>query len=130
MKVCPKCSQSFADGFTYCPKDAARLEKYDLRARIRRDDEFHFLIESESLMTRLKRELANAFGELKVNPRAFLRGLLRGEGTTRQRKRLLRAGFASGLLVYASVFVAVSLIGILKLLTSKSDVIAISDTYP
>src|SRR5262245_28224417 len=130
MKVCPKCSQSFADGFTYCPKDAARLEKYDLRARIRRDDEFHFLIESESLMTRLKRELANAFGELKVNPRVFLRGLLRGEGTTRQRKRLLRAGFASGLLVYASVFVAVSLIGVLKLSTYKSDVIAISDTYP
>ena len=50
MKVCPKCSQSFADGFTYCPKDAARLQKYDLRARIRRDDEFHFLIESESLI--------------------------------------------------------------------------------
>jgi TonB family protein len=56
--------------------------------------------------------------------------LLRGEGTTRQRKRLLRAGFASGLLVYASVFVAVSLIGIFKLSTSKSDVTAISDAYP
>src|SRR5262245_60906617 len=130
MKVCPKCGQSFADGFTYCPKDAARLEKYDLRARIRRDDEFHFLIESESLIARLKRELAGAFGELKVNPRAFLSGLLRGEGTTRQRKRLLRAGFASGLLVYASVFVAVSLIGIFKLSTSKSNVTAISDDYP
>ena len=35
MKVCPKCGQSFADGFTYCPKDTARLAKYDLRARIR-----------------------------------------------------------------------------------------------
>jgi TonB family protein len=130
MKVCPKCGQSFADGFTYCPKDAARLEKYDLRARIRRDDEFHFLIESESLITRLKRELANAFGELRVNPRAFLRGLMRGEGTTRQRKKLLRAGFASGLLVYASVFLAVSLIGLLNLSTSKSNVIAIVDSDP
>src|SRR5262245_43335409 len=130
MKVCPKCGQSFADGFTYCPKDAARLEKYDLRARIRRDDEFHFLIESESLIARLKRELAGAFGELKVNPRAFLRGLLRGEGTTRQRKRLLHAGFASGLLVYASIFVAVSLIGILQLSTSKSGVKALPDPVP
>src|SRR5262245_12494965 len=130
MKVCPKCGQSFADGFTYCPKDAARLEKYDLRARIRRDDEFHFLIESESLIARLKRELAGAFGELKVNPRAFLRGLLRGEGTTRQRKRLLGAGFASGLLVYASVFVAVSLIGIFNLSTSKSGVAALPDPVP
>jgi TonB family protein len=56
--------------------------------------------------------------------------LLRGEGTTRQRKRLLRAGFASGLLVYASVFVAASLIGLLKLSTSKSGVVAICDSYP
>jgi TonB family protein len=130
MKLCPKCGQSFAEGFVYCPKDAARLEKYDLRARIRRDDELHFLIESESLTTRLKRELAVAFGELKVNPRAFLRGLLRGEGNTRQRKTLLGAGFASGLLVYASVFVAVTLIGLLNLSMPESGVVAISDPYP
>ena len=130
MKVCPKCGQSFADGFTYCPKDAARLQKYDLRARIRRDDEFHFLIESESLIARLKRELASAFGEFRVNPRAFLRGLLRGEGNTRQRKRLLSAGFASGLLVYASVFVAVSLIGLLNISMPETGVVALSDPYP
>jgi len=130
MKICPKCGQSFADGFAYCPKDAARLKKYDLRARIRRDDEFHFLIESESLITRLKREFAGAFGEFRVNPRAFLRGLLRGEGNTRQRKRLLGAGFASGLLVYASVFVAVSLVGLLNLSMPESGAIAISDPYP
>src|SRR5215510_13369017 len=130
MKVCPKCGQSFADGFTYCPKDAARLQKYDLRARIRRDDEFHFLIESESLIARLKRELAGAFGEFRVNPRAFLRGLLRGEGNTRQRKTLLGAGFASGLLVYASVFVAVTLIGLLNLSMHDSDVAALPDPAP
>jgi TonB family protein len=114
----------------YCPKDAARLEKYDLRARIRRDDEFHFLIESESLIARLKRELAVAFGELRVDPRAFLRGLLRGEGNTRQRKRLLGAGFASGLLVYATVFVAVTLFGLLNLSMPDSGVVAISDPEP
>src|SRR6266545_3724317 len=130
MKVCPKCGQSFADGFTYCPKDAARLQKYDLRARIRRDDEFHFLIESESLIARLKRELAGAFGEFRVNPRAFLRGLMRGEGITRQRKRLLGAGFASGLLVYASVFVVVSLVSLLNLSMPESGVVAISDPAP
>jgi TonB family protein len=130
MKLCPKCGQSFAEGFTYCPKDAAQLEKYDLRARIRRGDDFHFLIESESLITRLKREMASALGELRTNPRAFLRGLLRGEGTTRQRKKLLRAGFASGLLVYASIFVAVSLIGLIKLSMSKSNVTAVEDPFP
>jgi len=107
MKVCPKCSQSFADGFTYCPKDAARLEKYDLRARMQRPevkDEFNFLLESEPLIGRLKRELRSALNELRINPRAFLKGLLRGEGNTRQRKRLLQAGLAMGLIVYASVF--------------------------
>jgi TonB family protein len=130
MKVCPKCGQSFAEGFMYCPKDAARLEKYDLRARIRRDDEFHFLIESESLISRLKRELAVAFGEFRVNPRAFLRGLLRGEGNTRQRKRMLGAGFASGLIVYATVFVVVTVVSLLNISMPESGVIAIADPYP
>ena len=130
MKVCPKCSQSFADGFTFCPKDAARLDKYDLRARVQREDEFHFLLEPESLLSRLKRELMNASGEMRADPRAFLRGLLRGEGTTRQRKRLLQAGLASGLIVYASVFMAVTLIGLLHLSTSEPRVVAISDPFP
>jgi TonB family protein len=130
MKLCPKCGQSFADGFLFCPKDAARLEKYDLRARIRRDDELHFLIESESLIARLKRELAGALDEFRVNPRAFLRGLLRGEGNTRQRKRLLGAGFASGLLVYASVIVAVMLIGLLNISMPEPGAIAVADPYP
>ncbi len=60
MKVCPKCARSFADGFAYCPQDATLLERYDLRARVNSEDEFHFLLESESLLSRLKRELVNA----------------------------------------------------------------------
>lgn len=114
MKVCPKCGQSFADGFTYCPKDASQLERYDLRARMSRQDEFHFLLESESLIVRLKRELAGAIDELRLNPRAFLKGLLRGEGSTRQRKRLLQAGVATAALAYASVMLAVFIIGMFK----------------
>src|SRR5262245_7454043 len=130
MKLCPRCSQSFADGFTFCPKDAARLEKYDLRARVQREDEFNFLLEPEPLLRRLKRELVSAFGELRGNPRGFLRGLLRGEGTTRQRKRLLGAGLVSGLIVYVSVFMAVSLIGLLHLSTSEPPVVALIDPEP
>ncbi len=130
MKVCPKCSQSFADGFTFCPKDAERLEKYDLRSRVRREEEFNFLLQSESLLSRLKREVVSAFGEFRANPRAFLRGLLRGEGTTRGRKRLLQAGLASGLIAYASVFMVVTLIGLLKLTMSESSVVAIADPDP
>ncbi len=114
MKVCPKCGQSFADGFTYCPKDAARLERYDLRARVRQQDEFHFLLESESFLSRLKRELAGAVGELIANPRAFLKGLLRGEGSTRQRKRLLQAGLATAVIAYTAVMLVTLLTGMFK----------------
>src|SRR5262249_15189743 len=39
-------------------------------------------------------------------------------------------GFASGLLVYATIIVGVSLIGILKLSMSKSDVTALEDPAP
>jgi protein TonB len=42
----------------------------------------------------------------------------------------LGAGFASGLLVYASVFVAISLIGIIKLSMSDPEVNALEDPYP
>jgi TonB family protein len=127
MKVCPKCGQSFADGFTYCPKDASQLERYDLRARMSRQDEFHFLFESEPLIVRLKRELAGAIDELRLNPRAFLSGLLRGEGSTRQRKRLLQAGVATAVIAYASVTLAVFVIGLFK---SDRLVDAAVDEYP
>jgi TonB family protein len=114
MKVCPKCARSLADGFTYCPNDATLLERYDLRARVHADDEFHFLLESESLLTSLERELVNAADEMKANPRGFLRGLLRGEGSTRQRKRLLQAGFAAALIAYASIVTAALLVGLFR----------------
>jgi hypothetical protein len=54
MKICPKCAQSFADGFKYCPKDASELERYDLRSRMLIQDEFQFLLKTESLASRLK----------------------------------------------------------------------------
>jgi TonB family protein len=42
----------------------------------------------------------------------------------------LGAGFASGLLVYASVFVVVSLVSLLNISMPESGVVAISDPYP
>jgi len=130
MKVCPKCGQSFADGFTYCPKDAAPLEKYDLRARMHQPDELRFLLESESLLARLKRELGTAIDELKRNPRGFLKGLLRGEGSTRNRKRLLQAGIATAVIAYTSVFMTALLIGLIKLPASDQGVTAAPDPEP
>lgn len=91
-----------------------RSGRYDLRARVRQQDEFHFLLESESLLSRLKRELAGAIGELMANPRAFLKGLLRGEGSTRQRKRLLQAGLATAVIAYTAVMLVTLLTGMFK----------------
>ncbi len=130
MKICPKCARSFADGFTYCPKDATMLERYDLRARVSPEEEFHFLLEPESLLTRLKRELTSAVEELRGNPRGFLRGLLRGEGSTRYRKKLLQAGLATAAIAYASVFIAVLLFGLLKLSISEQRVGALPESDP
>ena len=101
MKVCPKCARSFAEGFQFCPQDAAELVRYDLRASLHAQNEFRFLIQHESLLTRLRRELAEAIFEFKHNPRSYLAGLLRGEGNTRRRKRLLQTGIASALIVYS-----------------------------
>lgn len=116
MKVCPKCARSFAEGFQFCPQDAAELVKYDLRARLQAQDEFQFLIQHESLLTRLRRELSEAVFEFKHNPRSYLAGLLRGEGTTRRRKRLLQTGIASAVIVYG----AVMLVGVITgLFTSR-----------
>lgn len=112
MKVCPKCARSFADGFQFCPQDAVELVKYDLRARLRARDEFRFLIQHESLLSRLRRELAEAAFEFKNNPRSYLASLLRGEGNSRRRKRLLQTGIASAVMVYGAMMLAGVIIGL------------------
>ncbi|MGE0884546.1 MAG: energy transducer TonB [Blastocatellales bacterium] len=112
MKVCPKCARSFAEGFQYCPQDANELVKYDLRVHLNRQSEFQFLLPSETLLVRLRRELSSALIEFKHNPRIFLAGLLRGEKSSRRRKRLLQAGVASAVIVYGAVMTAGLLIGL------------------
>ena len=112
MKVCPKCARSFAEGFQFCPQDAAELVRYDLRARLQSQDEFQFLIQHESLLTRLRRELSEAFFEFKHNPRSYLTGLLRGEGNSRRRKRLLQTGIASAVIVYGAMMLVGVIVGL------------------
>ena len=111
MKVCPKCARSFAEGFQFCPQDAAELVKYDLRARLNQN-EFHFLLEAESFPRRLRREFADAVYEFKHNPKSFAAGLLRGEGSSRRRKQMLQAGVASAVIAYSTVMMAGILIGL------------------
>ncbi|MGH9842619.1 MAG: energy transducer TonB [Blastocatellia bacterium] len=112
MKICPKCARSFADGFTYCPNDAAALDKYDLRAHLHSKPELQFLLKHESLAARLRRELRSAMEELRRNPRGYLTSLLRGEGSPRRRKRLLQAGAATAVISYASIAILAMLISL------------------
>lgn len=114
MKVCPKCAQSFAEGFRYCPKDAAALVRYDLRARVQAPDELQLLLPPSSLLTRLRIEVTTAWRELRRDPRNFSRGLLRGEGSSHRRKRLLQAGLATAVIAYATVFMALVLVQVFK----------------
>ncbi len=112
MKVCPKCARSFAEAMRYCPQDATELVKYDLRADLSRLGEFRFLIPAESLLARLRRECSEAFYEFKHNPKSFLAGLLRGEGSSQRRKQMLQAGVATAVLAYSAIMMTGILIGL------------------
>jgi TonB family protein len=114
MKVCPKCAQSFADGFKYCPRDATELVKFDLRAQIHAHSELQFLVKNRSLFARLRDEIADAIDEMKRNPLKYIISLLRGEGSSRRRRKLLQAGVATALITYSSIILIVLLIGLLK----------------
>lgn len=112
MKVCPKCARSFAEGFQFCPQDATKLVKYDLRADLKAQDEFQFLLQEDTLLTRLRRELSAAAFEFKHNPRNFFTGLFHGEGSPRRRKRLLQTGVASAVIVYTAIMMTGLLLGL------------------
>jgi TonB family protein len=114
MKICPKCARSFADGFKYCPRDATELVKYDLRAQIHARSEFQFLLKNRSLFARLRDEIADAMSEMKRNPLKYIISLLRGDGSSRRRRKLLQAGVATALITYSSIVLIVVLPDLLK----------------
>lgn len=114
MKVCPKCARSFAEAMRFCPQDATELVKYDLRADLNRLGEFRFLVPTESLLARLRRECAEAIYDFKHNPKSFLAGLLRGEGSSRRRKQMLQAGVATAVMAYSAIIMTGVLIGLFK----------------
>jgi TonB family protein len=114
MKICPKCAQSFADGFKYCPRDATELTKYDLRAQIHSQSGLQFLVKNKSLWSRLRDEIADAVREIKRNPHKYLSSLLRGEGSSRRRRMMLQAGVATAVITYTSLVLLVILVGLWK----------------
>ena len=112
MKVCPTCQASFseeAEGYVYCPHDHMQLEQYDLRAALRRrrqqefKGELNLLLPTLSFGQRMQREVAFALRELRRHPVLFVRELLRGEGTTRQRIYLLQSGAAAAVMAYTLI---------------------------
>ena len=130
MKICPKCAQSFADGFKYCPRDATELVKYDLRTRIHTRDDFQFLLKNESLVKRLRREVAEAIDQLKRHPSRYLITLLQGEGTNYRRRRLLQAGMATAVIFYTSILLAVLLVGLFNSPFSSEEAVAAPTSEP
>lgn len=127
MKICPKCARSFADGFTYCPKDASQLQKYDLRANLHAREELQFLLEPEPFLRRLRREVSAAAADFLHNPNAFIRGIIHGEGSSRRRRNLLNAGFATGVIAYAGIGFVTVLIGFYTVPFSSKKVTAVKE---
>ena len=126
MKVCPLCQASFVEGYVYCPHDETQLQAYDLRAALRRrqQNELHLLLPTMSFGQRLQRELLFAAKELQRHPWLFLKALLRGEGSTRQRFYLLQSGAAAAVMAYTLVIVSLILWGVAYGIPSQQVVIA------
>lgn len=109
MKICPKCTRSYAEGFDFCPNDRTELITYDLRSDLRKQNDLQFILPTTSLHERLKKELRDAWQELRHNPANYIRETFKGEKNTKRRKKLIQTGLATGVIVYASIFVGVML---------------------
>lgn len=72
------------------------------------------LLSDEPIYTRVGRELKLAAADFRRDPRAFVVSLLKGEGSTQLRQRLLQAGIATALIAYAFIFTSFLLGGLLR----------------
>lgn len=66
--------------------------------------DFKFLLKDESLLSRISREIANAFNDFRRNPRVFMTEFVRGEGTNRFRRNALLAGSELALTGLATLY--------------------------
>lgn len=72
--------------------------------------DFTFLLNEESLVSRLGRELSLAFQDFKRDPGSFMRELVRGEGKNRFRRDALLAGTELALVGYVTFYLAAQII--------------------
>jgi TonB family protein len=66
--------------------------------------DFKFLLQEESLSTRVTREFGNALAEFRRNPKQFVVELVRGEGSNLQRRNALLAGSEMALVGYVTIY--------------------------
>lgn len=66
--------------------------------------DFQFLLQEESLSTRVARELGAAWAEFRRNPKQFVVDFARGEGSNRYRRNALIAGSEMALVGYATLY--------------------------
>lgn len=102
--------------------------------RVRPGDtgEFQFLLADESFLSRIKREVVTAGRDFGRNPRGFIAETFRGEGSTHRRRRMLQAGVALAVIVYAGFFTTLLLIALIgkkgALLVSVVDYVSTAVT--
>lgn len=76
--------------------------------------DFEFLLKDEPIYTRVGRELKSAAVEFRRDPRGFVVSVIKGDGSTRRRQRLLQAGVAMAMIAYAFIFTSFLLAGLLN----------------
>ena len=76
--------------------------------------DFQFLLQEESLSSRVTRELGAAVTEFRQNPKQFIGEFVRGEGTNRFRRNALLAGSEMALVAYLTLYFIGQIIGSLK----------------
>jgi TonB family protein len=65
---------------------------------------FQFLLQEESLVSRVGKELSLAAEEIKSDPKGFVVALARGEGSNKRRRSLLLSGSAMAVISYSIIF--------------------------
>jgi hypothetical protein len=76
--------------------------------------DFEFLLKDEPIYTRVGREIRTAGTEFRRDPKGFVASVLKGDGTTKRRQRLLHAGVATAMIAYAFIFTSFLLGGLLN----------------
>ena len=94
LKRLKESTRGFVDDFG---KKAPQLKPGDL-------GDFEFLLKDEPIYTRVGRELKAAGTDFRRDPKGFVRSVLKGDGTTKRRQRLLHAGVATAMIAYAFIF--------------------------